>query len=245
MQTAPGSRIVLLDLARTLAVIGMVIFHFTFDLQHFGHIAPDTTFQPFWYYFARLVAGSFLFLAGISLWLAHGRGIRWPAFWRRFAMVAGGAALVSVASIWVTPNGLILFGILHAIAVCSLIGLLFLRLPAALTILGAAAVFALPWWVQSPALNAVWLVPLGLAETRPSMADYVPVFPWLAPLLMGLALARIADGAGLLSRLTGWPGQSPLLTRLSFPGRHSLIIYLLHQPILIAGFMAAAMLSRP
>ena len=61
----PAPRLVVLDLARTAAVIGMVIFHFTFDLQMFGHIPPDTLYQPFWHYFARMVAGSFLFLSGI------------------------------------------------------------------------------------------------------------------------------------------------------------------------------------
>jgi uncharacterized membrane protein len=243
MQSRPGSRILLLDLARTVAVIGMVVFHFTFDLQLFGYIPDGTTFQPFWHYFARLVAGSFLFLAGVSLWLSHGRGIRWPAFWRRFALVAGGAMLVSVSSIWTTPNGVILFGILHSIAVCSVIGLLALRPHGVITLLVAGFVFALPWRVRNPAFDAIWLVPLGLAETRPPMADYVPIFPWLAPFLVGLALAKLADGAGLLPRLAAWPEPSRLLTWITFPGRHSLIIYLAHQPILIGGFLALQWLT--
>ena len=75
-----AGRLIPLDLARTLAVVCMVIFHFTFDLALLGLIDPGTTSQPFWYYFARMIAGSFLFLSGISLWLAHGHGIRWPAF---------------------------------------------------------------------------------------------------------------------------------------------------------------------
>ena len=119
----PAPRLVVLDLARTAALAGMVIFHFTFDLQMFGHIPPDTLYQPFWHYFARFVAGSFMFLSGVNIWLAHGQAIRWPAFWRRFAKVAGAAALVSLASIWVTPGGLIYFGILHALAATSLIAL--------------------------------------------------------------------------------------------------------------------------
>lgn len=238
----PQPRIAALDLARTLAVVGMVIFHFTFDLQMFGHIAPGTTHEPFWYYFARLVAGSFLFLAGVSLWLAHGQGIRWPAFWRRFAMVAGGAVLVSVASIWVTPGGFIWFGILHAIATASLIGLAVLRLPAALTLAAAALAFALPWVAVDARFNSLWLVWLGLAETQPFMADYVPLLPWLAPFLAGIALGRIGSRTGLWARLTR--STSPAFRKLTFPGRHSLVIYLLHQPMLVAGFVAYAWITR-
>ena len=242
MITTPTNRILLLDVARTAAVIGMVFFHFTFDLQMFGHIPPDTLYQPFWHYFARLVAGSFLFLSGISLWLAHGHGIRWPAFWTRFAKVVGGAALISLASIWVTPGGMIYFGILHAIALSSLIGLVFLRLPALLTLGVAAVAFALPWFVQSPAFNGLWLIWLGLSETRPNMADYVPMLPWLAPCLAGIALGRLATRAGLWARL--WGTATPGFRALTFPGRHSLIIYLLHQPLLVAGFTAYAWLTQ-
>ncbi len=239
LMTAPTTpRILALDLARTAAVIGMVVFHFTVDLQMFGYVPPDTTFQPFWYYFARLVAGSFLFLAGISLWLAHGNRLRWPAFWRRFAKIAAAALLVSVVSRWTTPAAPIHFGILHAIAACSLIALAFLRLSPFVTLATAAAVFALQWAIQSPVFDPIWLVWTGLAETRPPMADYVPVFPWLAPCLAGLAVAKL----NALPRLGLQP--TPALRALTFPGRHSLIIYLLHQPILIAGFTAYARLTQ-
>ncbi len=242
MTPAFQPRIAALDLARTLALVGMVVFHFTFDLQMFGYIASGTTQQPFWYYFARVVAGSFLFLAGVSLWLAHGRGIRWGAFWRRFLMVAGGALLVSVVSIWATPGGFIWFGILHAIAAASLIGLAFLRLPTLVTLAAALLAFALPWFAIHPRFDGLWLIWLGLAETRPFMADYVPLLPWLAPFLAGIAMGRIGSQTGLWARLTR--DVSPAFRALTFPGRHSLVIYLLHQPLLISGFVAYSWLMR-
>ncbi|MES2815322.1 MAG: heparan-alpha-glucosaminide N-acetyltransferase domain-containing protein, partial [Pseudomonadota bacterium] len=65
------NRLPALDIARTLALVCMVIFHFTFDLALFGFIDPGTMSQPIWYYFARMIAGSFLFLSGVSLWMAH------------------------------------------------------------------------------------------------------------------------------------------------------------------------------
>lgn len=226
-----GNRLIPLDLARTLALVCMVIFHFTFDLALFGFIDPGTMSQPFWYYFARMIAGSFLFLSGVSLWLAHGQGIRWPAFWLRFAKVAAAAALVTTASLWLVPGGPIWFGILHAIAAASLLGLVALRLPWPVTLALAAVILAAAWGPRFPALDPLWLVWTGLAETRPRMGDYVPLIPWAAPALAGIAVAKAL-------RLDTWRGTppSPLLHRLTFPGRHSLIIYLIHQPILIGLF---------
>lgn len=225
------SRLLALDLARTLAVVCMVAFHFTFDLALFGLIAPDTMGQPFWYYSARMIAGSFLFLSGISLWLAHSQAIRWPAFWTRFAKVAAGAALVTLASIWFVPGGTILFGILHAIAATSLLGLVALRLPWPVTLAIAVAIFAAAWGPRFTAFDPLWLVWTGLAESRPMMGDYVPLIPWAAPTLAGIAAAKAL-------RIDLWPGRTPsrALHRLTFPGRHSLIIYLIHQPILIGLF---------
>jgi uncharacterized membrane protein len=227
----PEARLIPLDAARTAALVAMVIFHFTFDLALFGHIPGETMFQPFWYHFARLIAGSFLFLAGVSLWLAHGQGIRWPAFWKRFAKILAAALLVTLASIRFVPGGTILFGILHAIAAASLLGLLFLRLPWPVTLAIAALIFAAAWGPRSPAFDPLWLVWTGLAETRPNMGDYTPLIPWAAPALAGIALAKAF-------RVETWQRTAPSRGTdiLTFPGRHSLVIYLIHQPILIGLF---------
>jgi uncharacterized membrane protein len=228
-QAAP--RLVALDLARTLAIICMVVFHFTFDLALFGHIPADTLSQPFWHFFPRMVAGSFLFLSGVSLWMAHGNGIHWGAFWRRFGKLAAAACLVTLASLWFVPGGPIWFGILHAIAATSLLGLLALRLPWPVTLAVAAAIFAIGWAWRSPAFDPLWLVWTGLADARPAMGDYVPLFPWAAPALAGIACARAF-------RIDRWPGVVPSRAAhlLAFPGRHSLLIYLVHQPILVGLF---------
>ena len=234
------SRIEAVDIARTIALAGMVVFHFTRDLEDFGLIAAGTTVQGVWWYFARAVAGSFLFLAGVSLWLAHGQGIRWPGFLRRLAMLVAAAGLVTLATWVALPWGFVHFGILHSIAVCSVIGLAFLRLPAAVTLLAAAGAVALAYVGPFPTFDTPWLWWTGLAPyVRPSI-DFEPVFPWLAPLLAGIASARIADRAGLWERTAGWRG--PVLRALGWPGRHSLAIYLIHQPVLIGGLWRALQL---
>jgi len=231
----PG-RILAVDLARAAALGGMILFHLVYDLVLFGLLPPGTVSMPgFWGYWARMVAGSFLFLAGVSLMLAHGGGIRWPAFGRRLAVIVAAAALVSLGTWAAMPNQFIFFGILHAIATFSLLGLVFLRLPASLTLAVAAAVFVTPWLMAGPLFEARWLVWTGLAGPPPVSMDFEPLFPWFAPFLAGMALTRLARDRGLADRAAGWPAApGPVLRGLALVGRHSLAVYLLHQPVLLS-----------
>jgi uncharacterized membrane protein len=92
------------------------------------------------------------------------------------------------------PGGPIWFGILHAIAAASLLGLIALRLPWPVTLALAAVIFAAAWGPRFPAFDPIWLVWTGLAETRPMMGDYVPLVPWAAPALAGIAVAKALAG---------------------------------------------------
>jgi len=228
-----GNRVVALDIARSAALLGMAVFHFTYDLQVFGYLPGSTVFLGGWRLFSIVVAGSFLFLSGISLVLAHGRGIRWRPFWRRLALIGAAAALVSAGTYAAFPDRFVYFGILHSIAAASVIGLAFLRLPPAVTALVAVGAFLAPRHFRG-VIDIPWLDWTGLtASFRPSV-DFEPILPWLAPFLMGMALARLAARAGLWARLRRAPGAvSPVMQALAWPGRHSLVLYLVHQPVLI------------
>ncbi|WP_050526148.1 DUF1624 domain-containing protein [Pseudorhodobacter aquimaris] len=231
--TQQHERILWLDMARALAVVGMVIYHFTFDLAMFGYIHAATPVTGFWAVFARAVAGSFIALAGFGLVLAHGRGIGWRRFWRRFGVIAAGAALVSFATWSVMPDQFVFFGILHSIVLSSLIGLAFLRLHW-VGILGlAAGVIVLPQLWRDVVFDAppLWFVGLS-AHVRPSM-DFEPLFPWFGTFLIGMAGAKLLLARGPLAR----KAPSPAMAWASFAGRHSLVIYLIHQPVLIGLFI--------
>lgn len=226
-------RIAALDIARGLALAAMAIYHFTWDLEFFGYTEQGMTAVGGWKLFARCIATSFLFLVGVSLYLAHGNGIRWKGFWRRLAMIAGAALAISVATYIAVPGGFIFFGILHQIALASVLGLLFLRVPALLTLAVAAVVIVAPAFLRTSFFDhpAWWWV--GLSSNNPRSNDYVPLFPWFGAVLAGIALTRLAASAGLLTRLAGM--QSGIWARpLALAGRHSLAFYLVHQPVLIA-----------
>lgn len=236
-----GRRIAILDVARTVALIGMAIYHFTYDMEMFGHWPPGTAMSPGMGLFARLVAGSFLFLAGVSLWLAHGRGLRWRPYLKRLAMIVAAALAVTVATWFVFPTQFVFFGILHSIAFSSVVGLLFLRAPARVTLLAAAGVAWAAWAVNLPSFDVPWLLWTGLGSAMPLSVDFVPPVPWLAPFLAGMALARIATATGFDAWLAQIDG--PLWRRLGWPGRHSLAVYLIHQPVLIGLFILWARLG--
>lgn len=227
-----SKRIAAIDILRGIALLAMASYHFTWDLEFFGYTDPGLTAFGWWKLYARCIASTFLFLVGVSLYLAHGRKIRWNGFWRRFAMVAGAAIAISVVTRIATPDGFIFFGILHEIALASLLGLAFLRLPALLTLAAAALVVAAPVYLRFEALDHPFLWWIGLSTINPRSNDYVPLFPWFGAVLAGIAVAKFASTSGLRARLASLaPGRwaNPLV----FIGRHSLAFYLIHQPLLI------------
>lgn len=232
-------RILMIDTLRGVALLAMASYHFTWDLEFFGYLDPGTATQGLWRVYARSIASSFLFLAGISLVLAHYPNIRWNSFWKRFAIVAGAAAAISIATLMALPNEWIFFGILHGIAAASLVGLAFVRLPPLASGGAAALIVALmvidayvaPGSLRLAAFDPKYLAWLGFAETPPRSNDFVPLFPWLAALLAGVSVARLAIQHHWLAALSRVQARPNLLTRA---GRHSLLIYLLHQPVLIA-----------
>lgn len=228
---AAGQRIAALDMARTVALVGMAAYHFTYDLEMFGYIPPGTAVSGGFAVFARLVAGSFLFLAGVSLWLAHGQGLRWRPFLRRLGVIALAAGCITAATRYALPDSYIFFGILHSIAFGSVIGLAFLRLPMVLTLAAAAAVAVAKPHLQTGLFDAPWLAWLGLTTWPVRSVDFVPVFPWLGAILAGIGAAKLAAATGLWDTLRGRMARAG--RTLGWPGRHSLAIYLIHQPVLI------------
>ena len=224
-----------LDIARGLALIAMASYHLMWDLADFGYLEPDFPSTGWPKVYARTIASTFLFLAGFSLVLAHGDRMRWRSFWRRWLIVVGAAALVTVATYFAIPRGFVYFGILHAIAAASLVGLIFLRVPWPLTLLAAVATFVAPQYLRSETFDTPWLWWIGLSTSPRISFDYVPLLPWLAPFLTGLALARIGPLIRWLRQnAAGEKSDNFALRPLSFLGRHSLVFYLVHQPVLIS-----------
>ena len=116
-----------IDMLRGFAIVLMFVFHFSFDLNYFGVVSIQFLEETFWLNFRRFIVSLFLLLVGISLHLATRKGIRWRPWSRRMALLLVYAGLVSLGSWMMFPETFIYFGILHFIALASILGLLFNR----------------------------------------------------------------------------------------------------------------------
>jgi uncharacterized membrane protein len=146
--------------------------------------------------------------------------------------VAGAALLVSVGSWLVFGPRFIWFGILHFIAAALLLARPLVRFGAWNLALGVLAFVA--WLLYAdPLFNDTPANIVGFITQKPRTEDFVPLFPWLAAVLVGV-------GLGTLWKNAGWKvpaGLAPLNQRpprlLRFLGAWALTVYLVHQPLLM------------
>jgi len=243
-----------LDLARGAAVVAMVIYHFSWDLRFFGFITADVEDGLGWRTFARAIAGSFLFIVGVSLVLSTRRGLHVSRYLRRLGIIAACAVAITAVTWYVFPDTFIFFGILHNIAVASVLGLLFLRVPIPIVAAAAVLCFIAPSVLAGPAFDSPALVWLGLSSAFPRTNDFVPLFPWFGVVLSGIAGSRIWlkrgwSGGGRPPFPSGESGAATWAGRARNPllwaGRHSLPIYLVHQPLLFGAVFLAAQIYPP
>ena len=140
---------------------------------------------------------TFLALVGVSLVLASGGKFVWRPYLVRLAKIVAAAAAITVATLYVFPDDFIFFGILHCIALASIVALPFLRAPLWLTVAAAAVALALPLFVASPMLDAPQWWWLGLGTTEPRSNDWRPFLPWFGVVLIGVVIARAVLAGGV------------------------------------------------
>jgi uncharacterized membrane protein len=239
-----AQRLAIIDVLKGVAIIAMIVYHFAWDLSAYQLIGADVTNELGWRIFARAIASTFLALVGINLVLALRSGLRPRPYFRRLAIILAAALLVSLGTWWLDPGTFVFFGILHLIFVASILALPFIRAPLLVTLAAAVFLIAGPHFLKSPFFDQPFWYWLGLSTSPPPTVDYVPVFPWLGVVLLGVAAGRLILANPDLP-LWRWPATGRLLRALAFAGRWSLAIYLIHQPILIGALMLASPLLGP
>lgn len=240
--SAGATRIGAIDALRGGALLLMIFYHCGFDLNYLGWIHYDINYDQRWLAARTLILGSFLGIVGVSLALAEVQQINLRRKLLRIGKIVAAAGLVSVGSWLFLPGQTIYFGTLHAIALMSLI-LQVQPLSAGLAgTLGVAAI-ALGNSLAHPVFDFPALAWLGLMTHKPLTADYVPMLPWFGVCLIGYAAAkafiRRQRGAIMVTRQDYWPQF------LMWLGRHSLAVYLLHQPLLLAILIPVTRLLQP
>ncbi len=238
-------RVQAIDVARGAALLGMAAYHLSWDLAYFGLAPPNFPLAPPMRLFSHLVASVFLALVGVSLVLAHSDGFNRRAFQRRFAMICGAAALVTGASLVIAPQAAIYFGILHCIAVASLLAAPLLQAPLWIAFAAAALVFVAPSLFASAAFDQPAIIWLGLNTTLPSTFDWRPLAPWSGVVFLGVALGRLFSRSLIASKFAQWDPKTSASRAFAWAGRRSLLIYLVHQPVLFALLWAATGFVSP
>jgi uncharacterized membrane protein len=250
---SPGDlgRLDRIDLLRAAAMIWMTVYHFCFDLNHFGFIEQNFHRDPFWTWQRTAIVSLFLFTAGLSQAVAWHQRQSWSRFWRRWAQILAAALLVTAGSMLMFPRSYIYFGVLHGIAVMLVIVRLSAGWGAWLWLAGSMALAAkhlapmliaaipLAEVLNTPALN--WL---GLISRKPVTEDYVPLLPWLGVMWWGMAA-----GQWVLRHRPEWlhstaSSSGPAHRSLVKLGQWSLSYYLLHQPVMI-GLLTLVVWFRP
>ena len=228
-------RILWIDVIRGISILAMITFHFAFDLMYFGFAKSDLIYQPDWRLFERIIAFSFLFIAGLSLFITHGSSINWKSFIRRYGMTALCAALISTVTYILFNVDMIRFGILHAISVSGLISLLLLKLsPLSLAMLAILIFLTNLLFPQPLEGNYFWQWLIYTTGT-PNSLDYRPIIPWITAFILGMASYQLFKKWDLLE--TNNTATHNELSILCWLGRNSLVIYLVHQPILFVGLL--------
>lgn len=209
------------DVLRGSAVVLMLIYHFLFDIYLFGISDIDIYGLPL-VLFQRVIGSMFLLLVGISLVLSERNN---KEGYIRHARRAGKLALVALlitAVTWIYPHqGFIRFGIIHMIALSTLIAPFFLRLGKLNIILGLIIILA---GLQAHYTNLDYLFWLGLIRYDYMAYDHYSMVPWFGLVLIGMELGK---------KIELWKGIVPSSGILSLLGRNSLAIYISHQPVLI------------
>ena len=218
----------------------MVVFHVNWDLHSFGFTRSDPGLSLPWWLFGRMIAACFLALSGLGLVLAQRSRADWHHAVRRIGSIAGSACAVSAATWLVAPEQTVWFGILHCIAMCNALALPVLRTRIWVAPILAVSAIALPWILGGALPNWMWWT--GLAAQVPDTLDYQPLFPSLGFVLLGVSFGE----NGGMERLRQVRIGRDALTRLVCAvGRRSLLVYLLHQPLLFAVLLGVTTLVRP
>ncbi len=234
-----------IDAFRGLCVLFMFASHFAFDLRTFMGLDLNLGVVQLLFDYGGAV---FILISGVSATLGS------RSFRRGVIVFACGMLVTAVTSGMIrlgllSEKDKIWFGVLHLLGVCMMLYPALKKLPTWLLGVLGAAVVALGYWFSTFYLPAAQgfdgrqlLFVLGLRLPGFSAGDYFPLFPHLGWFMLGIVLGRTVYRKKQ-TLLPGVPSQAAPLRALQFVGRHSLELYLIHQPILYGVLQLIAALS--
>jgi uncharacterized membrane protein len=230
-----------IDSARGVAIAMMVVFHIVFDLYYFWGYDVDIS-SVFWFMFARLTASIFIFLVGMSLTISYARASKksgghglFAKYLKRGLKIMSLGMILTLATWMLLERGAIIFGVLHFIGLSIILAYPFLRFKLWKLLMPLSVIIIIAGlFLSFFTFDFPWLLWLGLRPEGFYTLDYFPVLPCFGALLLGMYFGNLLYPKGERKFKLANLSRLPLVKVLSFLGRHSLLIYFLHQPIILA-----------
>jgi uncharacterized membrane protein len=223
-----------IDLLRGIAIIMMIASNLITDLQYFANYPSS----PFWWAFARTTAFIFIFLVGLSLTISYARvkdslSARKLHFKyiKRGLYIFGLGLIITLATFIFIRTDFIIFGVLHLIGISIILAYPFLKIKKYWSLVFGLLFILAGALIKNLEVSSLWLLWTGLVPAGFRSIDYFPLLPWFGVVLLGLFFGKILypSGKSMVSLACPKPANP-----LCFIGRHSLIIYFIHQPILLS-----------
>lgn len=239
MDIKTEGRVHFLDSLRGFTLVQMVLFHLCYDLAFFvGMALPWFREWPgdVW---GGCIRWSFILISGMVFPMG-----RHPV--KRGLQLMGWGCVLTLVTWVAVPDALVRFGVLSFLGAASIIGAAVYpylkRIPAFYGILCAFILLEATWlapmgelrlgrWLQIGLPEAFyktsWLYWLGFPNDAFYSTDYFPILPWIFLFFIGIYLGEILRDNGMFRWMKRWEPRA-----MAFLGRHSLCIYLAHQPAL-------------
>lgn len=242
MKPLTSTRFPVIDSLRTLALALMITYHLVYDLDQWTGLAVDVD-TPFWFIIGKIAALLFIFLSGLSSGFSKHplkNGLRVLFF----------GMIITLVTYVAFPEQYVRFGILHFLGVMMLLYPLIQKLPNGVLIPGSVLAIASGLIIQDQAVNTTLLLPLGFMYPGFATMDFYPLFPYSGVTLLGVLCYRYffakQKGANASVPAAKKSKKSKAKSvqkdehkeKAAYPmvawvSRHSLWIYLIHQPILL------------
>lgn len=227
-----------LDAFRGLFILCVIVIHTVFDLQYFFNININT---PKAYDFVQEYGGIlFIIISGICVTLG-------TKFLKRGLIVFGAGMVITLVTygmykLNMADSGIIIyFGVLHLIGICMILYGLFKHFKTWMLIICSALFIILGIYFETLHSSSMWFVVFGITPLSFATGDYFPLFPNLGWFTFGIFLGRTIykNRKSLMPKVNS---DFFIIRFFRFCGRHSLIIYLVHQPLVYGILTLAGML---
>lgn len=220
-EASKKSRIWEIDLIRFIAIVLMVTFHLVYDLNEFAGVNVEYEFG-IWYYIGAISAILFIFISGISSGFSRNT-------FKRGLKVLGFGMIITIATYFFDSSQYIRFGILHFLGVSMMFFPLLKKINNWLLLIIGVFSFIAGKYIEMITLNTFLLLPFGFMYRGFASMDYYPLFPYISYFILGILCYKLFYYKG-----KSFFGFNFNINLVQVVGKHSLIIYLLHQPIILS-----------